>query len=106
MTWSCSECGHKYSACMGDDEVPEICQCGGKVMTIDRDEIFARMSGHYLTSFLPPEWVDWDDDQVEEFFIEHAWEPLEDWPVDEVFSQISSVTDDVIRLLEEKMNGK
>lgn len=75
-------------------------------MTINRDEIFARMSGHYLTSFLPPEWVDWDDDQVEEFFIEHAWEPLENWPVNEVFSQISSVTDDVIRLLEEVSNDR
>ena len=74
-------------------------------MTIDRDEIFARMSGHYLTRFLPSEWVDWDDDQVEEFFIEHAWEPLENWPVNEVFSQISSVTDDVIRLLEEQHNA-
>lgn len=74
-------------------------------MSIDRDEIFARMSGYYLTSFLPPEWVDWDDEQIDEFFEEHAWEPFEHWPVDEVFSQISSVTDEVIRLLEEKNNA-
>ena len=74
-------------------------------MAIDRDEIFARLSGYYLTSFLPPEWVDWDDEQIDEFFEEHVWEPFEHWPTDEVFSQISSLTDEVIRLLEEKINA-
>ena len=73
-------------------------------MSIDRDEIFARLSGYYLRSFLPPEWVDWDDEQIDEFFIENAWQPFEHWPVDEVFSQISSVTDEVIRILEENEN--
>lgn len=25
--WRCTECGHEWSACMGDDEVPEVCGC-------------------------------------------------------------------------------
>ena len=31
MTWKCTECEHEYSACLGDDEVPSICECGGKI---------------------------------------------------------------------------
>lgn len=29
--WECSECGYEWSAACGDNEVPEICECGGKV---------------------------------------------------------------------------
>lgn len=46
MTWSCNGCGYKYSACMGDDEVPEICRCGGKVM---KNEIAVKCKKHGFT---------------------------------------------------------
>ncbi|MHA2403853.1 MAG: hypothetical protein ACXADH_12735 [Candidatus Kariarchaeaceae archaeon] len=25
--WTCTDCGYEWSACMGDDEVPEECEC-------------------------------------------------------------------------------
>ena len=25
--WTCTECGYEWSACISDDEVPEICEC-------------------------------------------------------------------------------
>ncbi len=28
----CSECGYAWSACLGDDEVPTKCKCGGEVI--------------------------------------------------------------------------
>ena len=31
MTWICDRCEYEYSACLGDDEVPAICECGGKI---------------------------------------------------------------------------
>jgi hypothetical protein len=27
--WTCTQCGYEWSACMGDDEVPETCECEG-----------------------------------------------------------------------------
>jgi|TARA_R100001463_G_scaffold63233_1_gene116244 rubredoxin len=32
--WECEKCGYEWSAACGDDEVPEICDCGGKVSLI------------------------------------------------------------------------
>ena len=28
--WICEVCGHEWSAMMGDNEVPENCECDGK----------------------------------------------------------------------------
>jgi len=25
--WKCNACGYEWSACLGDDEVPEYCEC-------------------------------------------------------------------------------
>ena len=25
--WTCTECGYEWSACMGDNEIPEKCEC-------------------------------------------------------------------------------
>jgi hypothetical protein len=27
----CINCGYEFSSCLGDDELPELCACGGKV---------------------------------------------------------------------------
>lgn len=29
--WVCENCGNKWSAMLGDNEVPERCECGGKI---------------------------------------------------------------------------
>ena len=28
----CSKCGYEWSACIGDDELPDACECGGKIL--------------------------------------------------------------------------
>lgn len=25
--WTCTKCGYEWSAMLGDDEIPEICEC-------------------------------------------------------------------------------
>jgi len=30
--WICNNCGYGWSSMMGDNEVPEICECGGSVV--------------------------------------------------------------------------
>lgn len=37
--WRCTECGHEWSAMLGDDEVPEVCEC--------------RTNDEYITAHLP-----------------------------------------------------
>mgnify|MGYP001028076138 CR=1 FL=1 len=93
-------------------------------------QIFARMSGHFLCQHLPDDWADWpeteedtkemypdcvnDDGDVipddlpfgngdytclDNFFKVHAWEPLEYWPVNDVYELIDSLTRDVMNLM-------
>lgn len=77
-----------------------------QVKYLDRDsdkwrKLFARMSAHYLRERLPDNWHEMSDDALDEFFEEHAWQPFEYWPTDEVFDQIATVTDEVASLLAE-----
>jgi rubredoxin len=37
--WECDNCGYEWSAACGDDEVPEVCECGGKVNEISADRL-------------------------------------------------------------------
>lgn len=34
----CYDCGYEWSACLGDDELPDRCECGGKVIMEINDE--------------------------------------------------------------------
>lgn len=36
--WTCDKCDHEYSACLGDDEIPAICECGGKIKEQQEEE--------------------------------------------------------------------
>ena len=29
--WICEDCGNEWSAMVGDNEVPERCECGGEI---------------------------------------------------------------------------
>jgi len=45
MRPTCEECGYEYSAMMGDNEVPDYCECGGKVsLDVEPD----KEKGEYL----------------------------------------------------------
>ena len=67
--------------------------------SIEHTKIFARMSGHFLTSHLPDDWDTWEEEKIDQFFSDHAWEPLEYWPVNDVFELIDALTIDVMNLM-------
>jgi hypothetical protein len=62
-------------------------------------QIFARMSGHFLCQHLPDDWADWPEEKLDKFFEDNAWEPLEYWPVNDVYELIDSLTRDVMNLM-------
>ena len=63
------------------------------------EKIFARMSGHFLCQHLPDDWTDWSEEKLDKFFEDNVWEPLEYWPVNDVYELIDSLTVDVINLM-------
>ena len=40
--WICEDCGNEWSAMLGDNEVPERCECGGKIKENDDENILFR----------------------------------------------------------------
>ena len=63
------------------------------------EQIFARMSGHFLCQHQPDDWADWPEEKLDKFFEGNAWEPLEYWPVNDVYELIDSLTRDVMNLM-------
>ena len=63
------------------------------------EQIFARMSGYFLCQHLPDDWADWPEEKLDKFFEDNAWEPLEYWPVNDVYELIDSLTRDVMNLM-------
>jgi hypothetical protein len=70
---------------------------------VNYGEVFAFMSGNFLTEHLPSEWVDWEEEKLQQFFEDNVWEPFEyhDW--NDVYANIAICTRDVIALLEGKV---
>ena len=62
-------------------------------------KIFARLSGHFLCQHLPDDWADWPEEKLDKFFEDNTWEPLEYWPVNDVYELIDSLTRDVMNLM-------
>ena len=65
----------------------------------DRNKVFAKMSGNFLTEHLPDDWASWPDKKLKKFFSENAWHPFEHWNFEEVFDLIEHTTNDVMELL-------
>ena len=55
-----------------------------------KQQLFARLSGHFLCQHLPDDWADWSEEKLDQFFVLNVWEPLEDWPVNDVYELIDS----------------
>ena len=75
-------------------------------MMQNRDKVFAKMSGNFLTERLPDDWDSWSDKKLKKFFSENSWQPFERWDFEEVFDLIDNATDDVMELLEDKLKEK
>ena len=39
---------------------------------MERNDLIARLSGHFLTEQLPKDWVLWEGEQVDAFLEQHA----------------------------------
>ena len=71
---------------------------------MNRDIVFARMSGNFLTEHLPDDWASWSDEKLHNFFSDYAWHPFEHWAFKDVFDLINIATYEVMKLLEESKN--
>lgn len=54
-------------------------------------------SGQYLTDYLPENFYEMNDDELEEYVEAHIWEGVENLPAEEVIAQISQTADMLIR---------
>ena len=70
----------------------------------ERNELFAAISGHYLTEQLPPQWAYYDDDRLEEWFTDYALELYEYWDWHDVYAQIDEVTHTVTEFMAKEKN--
>lgn len=70
----------------------------------EHNELFAAISGHYLTEQLPSQWVYYDDDRLEEWFKEYALELYEYWDWKDVYAQIEEVTHTVTEFMAKEKN--
>jgi hypothetical protein len=62
------------------------------------EQVFAALSGHFLTQALPNNWQDFDDEYLEEWFTECALYTYEDWDWQSVYSEINQITETVMEL--------
>ena len=61
--------------------------------------IMQQLSGNFLTSRLPDNWEDMEDDEQNEFIIDNAWEPLEQQSPRDVLCYIENAAECMIIFL-------
>ncbi len=62
------------------------------------EEVFATLSGHFLTQALPNNWEDFTDEYLEEWFTECALDTYEYWDWEQVYKMIGDLADTVMEL--------
>jgi len=65
-------------------------------MTKEYEKLFAAISAHFLTQQLPDNWGDFDDEYLEEWFVECAVHTYEYWDWDKVYAKIAAITETVM----------
>ena len=46
--WICENCGHELSAMLGDNEVPEHCECGGEIKEREEKKPWERQIADFI----------------------------------------------------------
>ncbi len=69
---------------------------------MNRNKLFQRLSGHFLSEHLPKNWHDMSEKELDDFIEANAWEPLLYWTADEIFGLIDALTTDVESIIAEK----
>ena len=65
-------------------------------MTKEYEKLFAAISAHFLTQQLPDNWGDFDDEYLEEWFVECAVHTYEYWDWAQVYGKIAAITETVM----------
>jgi hypothetical protein len=66
--------------------------------------VFSKISAHFLTQELPKGWMDWDDEYLEEWFVECQVDKHEYWDWESVYSEVDQITQTVMELLKNASN--
>lgn len=66
---------------------------------MERNDLIARLSGHFLTEQLPKDWVLWEGEQVDAFLEQHACEAYERMSAADIFENIEVLANDVQKII-------
>jgi hypothetical protein len=67
---------------------------------MNRNELFQRLSGHFLSEHLPENWHEMSEKELSDFISENPWEPLEHLNADDIFGLIDVLTTDVEAIID------
>ena len=59
-------------------------------------------SNFFLTESLPENWYEMDESDIDQFIMDHAWEPFECWEADAVFEIIENAAETTLSFLEQE----
>jgi len=68
-------------------------------MTKEYEKLFAAISAHFLTQQLPDNWGDFDDEYLEEWFVECAVHTYEYWDWAQVYAKIAAITETAMEVM-------
>lgn len=69
-----------------------------------RIDLFQWASGHFLTEHLPDNYMEMSEEELRQYCVDHAWEPMEDWEPECVLEQIETLAASVEKLLKENQD--
>jgi len=85
--FECTDCLKKWSATMGDDEIPDTCDCDMEFKTLQM------CSGHLLCDNYPDHWHELSEQQQHDFINENIWEFMEGAYEPWMIEQIGNLAD-------------
>lgn len=63
------------------------------------DKALITASEHFLTEPIPKNYAEMKDEEFYDFLKDHAWEPFEYWRGEDIFKEIDSLADTLIKFL-------
>ena len=63
-------------------------------MKVTEKESIIWASGHYLTAQLPDDYDEWEEEEIDKFLKDNAWEPFAHYSTDQVFEFILNLAYD------------
>jgi len=60
------------------------------------ERAFITISGQYLCEYLPNDYMDWDNDDLEQFISDYVWEGVENLPLKDLLQQMDQAASTLI----------